>query len=363
MRATWESRARPARLVIVRDVSLDLVTQGRLTRRTPRRAGPLNLTTLSRYLPRSWLSIDGGTATLSAAVVLTPRVVLDVGGDVATVKLTGGATLPQAASIYTGSGRILLHGVTVLHASADPATGQPPAASPGRPFIVVTSGGRLDATDVTVTDLGTSDDGPGPDPPSSSTPAAPAPWSAPPSRATRRACSCSDRRTSASRTSPSPTRRATAWPPLRDQRHGTAPGPRRAQRRRRHPPRRHDHGAPDHRRHHAGNGRFGLAAIRLQNTRIEDMRTNGDTSGGLELSQSAGVTVSGLTAIDEPVGVFAHIGSTGITLDRLAVPAGGAGVAIEKSTRTSSCSPRRSMTSSWPASPSAATRWSCATWR
>ena len=119
VRATWESRGRPARLVIVRDVSLDIVTQGRLTRRTPRRAGPLNLTTLSRYLPRSWLSIDGGTATLSTAVVLTPRVVLDVGGDVTTVKLTGGATLPQAASIYTGSGRILLHGVTVT--SADPA--------------------------------------------------------------------------------------------------------------------------------------------------------------------------------------------------------------------------------------------------
>jgi hypothetical protein len=104
VRATWESRGRPARLVIVRDVSLDIVTQGRLTRRTPRRAGPLNLTTLSRYLPSSWLSIDGGTATLTAAVVLTPRVVLDIGGDVTTVKLTGGATLSQAASIYTAAG-------------------------------------------------------------------------------------------------------------------------------------------------------------------------------------------------------------------------------------------------------------------
>ena len=162
MRATWESRGRPARLVILRDDSLDVVTQGRLTRRTPRRAGPLTLTTLSRYLPRSWLSIDGGTATLSAAVVLTPRVVLDVGGDVTTVKLTGGATLPQASSIYTGSGRLLLHGVTIT--SADPASGQPLAAGPGRPFLVATSGGRLEASDVTVTDLGTSDDGPRPRP-------------------------------------------------------------------------------------------------------------------------------------------------------------------------------------------------------
>ena len=143
-------------MVIVRDDTLDLVTQGRLTRRAPRRIGPLTLTTMSRYLPRSWLTIDGGTAVLSAAVVLTPRVVLDIGGDVGTVRLTGGATVPEAAAIYTGSGRILLHGVTVTSTSlTDPASGQPAPATPGRPFIVVSTGGRLDATDVTVTDLGT----------------------------------------------------------------------------------------------------------------------------------------------------------------------------------------------------------------
>ena len=149
-------------MVIVRDDTLDLVTQGRLTRRAARRIGPLTLTTISRYLPRSWFTIDGGTAVLSAAVVLTPRVVLDIGGDVGTVRLTGGATVPEAASIYTGSGRVLLHGVTVT--SADPAAGQPAPATPGRPFIVVSTSGRLDATDVTVTDLGTARDAPDPRP-------------------------------------------------------------------------------------------------------------------------------------------------------------------------------------------------------
>jgi hypothetical protein len=162
VRATWQARGRPARMVVVRDDTLDLVTQGRLTRRTPRRIGPLTLTTMSRYLPRSWLTIDGGTAVLSAAVVLTPRVVLDIGGDVGTVKLAGGATLPEAAALYTGSGRILLHGVTVT--SADHASGQPVPAGPGRPFIVVSTGGRLDATDVTVTDLGTAGNAPEPRP-------------------------------------------------------------------------------------------------------------------------------------------------------------------------------------------------------
>ncbi len=210
VRATWQARGRPARMVVVRDDTLDLVTQGRLTRRTPRRIGPLTLTTMSRYLPRSWLTIDGGTAVLSAAVVLTPRVVLDIGGDVGTVRLTGGATLPEAASIYTGSGRILLHGVTVTSA-ATAASGQPAPATPGRPFIVVSTGGRLDATDVTVTDLGTAGDAPEPRPAISFHTDTGAPWFVPPSRATRRPSSCSERRTSASRTSRSPTPRPTGW--------------------------------------------------------------------------------------------------------------------------------------------------------
>ena len=131
VRATWEARGRPARMVVVRDDTLDLVTQGRLTRRTPRRVGPVTLTTMSRYLPRSWLTIDGDTAVLSAAVVLTPRVVLDIGGDVGTLKLTGGATLPEAAAIYTGSGRILLHGVTVT--SSPTASATPPPGNPSLP--------------------------------------------------------------------------------------------------------------------------------------------------------------------------------------------------------------------------------------
>ena len=332
VRATWESRARPARLVIVRDVSLDIVTQGRLTRRTPRRAGPLNLTTLSRYLPRSWLSIDGGTATLSAAVVLTPRVVLDVGGDVTTVKLTGGATLSQAASIYTGSGRILLHGVTIT--SADPATG---AAARRRPRPAVRRGDlrrparRLRRDGHRPGHVGRR-------------------AQAPPRRPVQRRqhrhrgplhLHAQQHRAAARRIAGRPhrgrRRHRVAGPRpvhLPGQRHGTAPGsapsatPATASASTPRPPKEPITGVST-----AGNGRFGLAAIRLRDTRIEDMRTNGDTAGGLELSQSAGVTVSGFTATDEPVGVYAHIGSTNITLERLAVTGGRRGVAVEKTTR------------------------------
>jgi hypothetical protein len=330
VRVTWETRGRPARLVVVRDDSLDVVTQGRLTRQTPRRRGPLTLTALSRYLPRSWLSIDGATATLSTAVVLTPGVVLDVGGDVSTVKLAGGPTLPQAASIYTGSGRLQLHDVTIT--SADPATGQPLPAAPGRPFVVVTSGGRLDAADVTLADLGTADTGPEPRPAVQFN--ADSTGSVVRSTFTRNSVGLQldgsrDVRIedvtvteslghglAASRDS------GTVLRGIRAERNAgngvrlsaTAPN------------------GPVTGISTAGNGRFGVAAIKLRDVRIEDVRTTGDAAGGLELSQAAGVTVSGLTATDEPVAVYAHVSSTGVTLERLAVTGGRRGIAVEKTT-------------------------------
>ena len=329
VRATWQARGRPARMVVVRDDSLDLVTQGRLTRRTPRRVGPVTLTTMSRYLPRSWLTIDGGTAVLSAAVVLTPRVVLDIGGDVGTVKLTGGATQPEAASIYSGSGRILLHGITVT--SVDAASGLSVPARPGRPFIVVSTGGRLDATDVTVTDLGATGR------------AAPRPaisfhagtgGSVVRTTFAHNTTGLELQQTQDVRLEDVTVTDSTADGLALSGDRGTTVNRVRAERNGGNGVR-FDGTTTDHPITGittSGNGRFGVAAVRLQNARLEDLRTAGDASGGLELSRAANVTVSGLTAVDEPIGVFAHIGSTGITLDRLAVRGGRRGVAIEKTT-------------------------------
>ena len=143
-------------MVVVRPTSVDLVTEGRLTSRVPRRVGEVTLPVLDRYLPPSWLSITDGTARLAAALVLTPGVTLEVGGPaVTTLTLAGGATLPEAASLYTGGGRLMLHGVTVTSSDRAFHGVLPPAA--GRPFIVVSSGGRLEATDTTISDLGTPD--------------------------------------------------------------------------------------------------------------------------------------------------------------------------------------------------------------
>ena len=134
----------------MRATSIDAITNGSLTKRTPR-SGSVTLQALGRIVPNSFLTIDGDTANLNAAVVLTPQTTLDISG-VKTLKLGGGDSPTEAAFLYTGSGRILVDGVTVTSANKD---GQPLAmSSQGRPYIVVSSRGRFEATDSTLSDLG-----------------------------------------------------------------------------------------------------------------------------------------------------------------------------------------------------------------
>ena len=76
----------------------------------------MTLQALSRIVPNSFLTIDGDTAKLNAAVVLTPQTTLDISG-VKTLKLGGGDSPTEAAFLYTGSGRILVKGVTVTSAT------------------------------------------------------------------------------------------------------------------------------------------------------------------------------------------------------------------------------------------------------
>ena len=152
-RASWEGHGRPDRMIIVRPLSVDLLTEGRLTRQVPRAGGALTLSTLDRFVPNDWLTIKDRKADLTAAIVLTATTTMTLGGDVTSVRLAGGSDTADAASIYTGRGKLNLRGVTV--GSFDKNTGGPLPVGEGRPFIVVSGGGRFDSVDSTVQDLGT----------------------------------------------------------------------------------------------------------------------------------------------------------------------------------------------------------------
>jgi hypothetical protein len=330
-RSAWEVRGRPISMVVIRPDTVDLVTDGRLTRRLPRRQGDLTIAGLSRYLPGSWLSITGDTARLTAAVVLTPRVTLDIGGEVKTLELAGGATLPEAASIHTGSGRLMVHGVTIT--SSDRTFRQLMSPSPGRPFIVVSPGGRLDAADATFTGLGT----------------APTDPENRPGVQFNTGGGGSLVRTSLLRNGTGlrlsgsqgvrldgvtisdstgdglvlDNDRGTTMSGIRTERNGgygvRATGTRGDR--------------PVTGIVAAANGKFGIAAIQATGMQIIDVTSSGDASGGLEVSRSNDVIVSGFTATDEPMGVFTHIGSTNTVLDRLWITGGRRGLVVEKTTK------------------------------
>ena len=336
-RTTWESRGRPVAMVVVRPTSVDLVDQGRLTRRIPRTGTTVTLGTLDRYLPRDWLSITDGTARLSAVLVLTPDVTLDVAAPVTTLQLAGGATAPEAASIYTGSGAVTLTGVTVT--SVDRASGQVMAPGPGRPFVLVSPDGRFTATDSTIGDLGTApreaqtqadaEDHPGLDFHSGST------GSLVRTSLLRNGTGLvldgaqgvhlEDVTISGSAGSGLVLRgdRGTTMSNTRTEHNG-------------------DYGVqvvgPSTDRPVTGitavaNGSYGITLNRQTGTRVTDVTTSGNESGGLELSQSRDVTVSGLTATDEPTGVFTHVNTANVVLDRLTVTGGRRGAVVEKTTQ------------------------------
>jgi Right handed beta helix region len=339
-RSTWDSHGRPNAMVIIRPTGIDLVSQGRLTRRIPRGGSALTLAALGRYLPTNWLTINGSTAKLSAAVVVTPGIELDVAAPVTTLQLAGGATAADAASLYTGSGRLALTGVTVT--SFDRTSGQPMQPGAGRPFVLVSPAGRFTATDSTINNLGTA--------PADSSEQVQAGGDDHAAVEFHTGSTGSLVRTSVvgggtglqldgtqnvHLEDVTVSGSAGSGIVLRGDRGTTMSGV--------HADRNGDYGVqvtgPSTDRPvtgvtATGNAGYGIGLDRQTGTKITGAATSGNQTGGLELSQSKDITVSGLTVTDEPIGVFTHVNSTNVVLDQLAVTGGRRGVQIEKTTQT-----------------------------
>ncbi|OLT05943.1 hypothetical protein BJF90_18605 [Pseudonocardia sp. CNS-004] len=338
-RRSWESRGRPHRMAIVRDYRIDIVTDGRLTRQVGRAGGTVGITDLDRALPSSWLTVDGGTATLDATVVLVRNVSMRLagsGGSVQTLQLAGGATAADAASIHTGGGTVDLEGITIT--SVDPDTGQPlPADAKGRPTIVASNGGRLDATDVTINDLGALSDGtPGTDDDGTS------------AVEFHTGSTGSLVRTTVARASTGVTLshtddvrldqltvadsaedglvlagdEGTTMSGIRATGNGEngvlVSG--------------ESGGRPITGISTNANGAFGLAVVGESGTQVSGVDTTADEAGGLRISRSTNIAVNAYTATDQRMGVFTHVNSSGIVLDGVQTTGGARGLVVEKST-------------------------------
>jgi hypothetical protein len=338
-RRSWEARGRPHRMAIVRDYRIDIVTDGRLTRQVGRAGGAVGITDLDRALPSSWLTVDGGTATLDATVVLVRNVSMRLAGSgssVQTLQLAGGATAADAASIHTGGGTVDLEGITIT--SVDPDTGQPlPADAKGRPTIVASNGGRLDATDVTINDLGALSDGtPGAEDDGTS------------AVEFRTGSTGSLVRTTVARGSTGVTLShangvrldqltvadstqdglvlagdtGTTMSGIRATGNGEngvlVSG--------------ESGGRPVTGISTNANGAFGVAVVGESGTQVSGVDTTADEAGGLRISRSTNIAVNAYTSTDQRMGIFTHVNSTGIVLDGVQTTGGARGLVVEKST-------------------------------
>jgi hypothetical protein len=330
-RAAWDAHGQPDRLIIIRQLSVDLLNDGRLTRQVPRAGGALTLTALDRFVPSEWLTIKNRTADLSAAIVLTAGTTLTLGGDVKEVRLSGGQDADDAASIYTGRGRLSLRGVTV--GSVDKVSGEPMKLGAGRPFIVVSGSGRFDSVDSTVQDLGT-----------------------PVSDAGARAgvgmgigSTGSLLRTTLARNSIGLKLDRTIGVRLQDVtvRESDADGL----------ILRSDKGTtmagitadnnsgngvlvtgttsnrPITGISASGNTAFGLATLGQTRLKVDGVTTSANKVGGVRVSWSTDLELANVTTNDDPIGVYTHVGSAGIKLVQAHLIGARRGLQVEKTTR------------------------------
>jgi hypothetical protein len=329
-RSSWDDRGQPRRMVTVRADRVEVVDNGRLATLVSRRPGALNLRALDRMLPADWITVDGDTTTVNTSIVLTPGVNLEI-IDIPTVRLTGGPEPADSSSIYTGTGRLTLRNTTLAGVDGG---GQPLAFdAAGRPFINVSGGGKLDATDVTITDMGLPERG---------------------VESARAAISFSSRgsgslvRTTLQRNNIGVHLSGTQDVRLDgltvtgseedgiilDDDHGTRMANVRAE----------GNGGngmvvsgevsdrPITSLTTHGNKLYGLVVTQQQGARVSGVSTHADGAGGLRLNQAVDVHITDFSATDQPIGVFTHVGSTGIVLDGIRTNGGRRGVVVEKST-------------------------------
>ncbi|MGE3289099.1 MAG: right-handed parallel beta-helix repeat-containing protein [Pseudonocardia sp.] len=328
-RDTWLRHGSPHRMVVVRPSGADVVSDGRLG---VQRAIGATVTpeALSRITPPGWIQIAPDAMLISAAIVLTPGTELDLTG-APRIALAGGDALADASSVYTGGGRLLARGVTVESVRA--GTGEPMAPGPGRPFVVVAGGGRLDALDATFRGLGTHPDDPAGRGGVQFNPGATGSLVGTTLVGNTIGLELSGTRdVTLERVTVAESAadglvlqgdRGTVLREVRAERNGAngvlVKGP--------------SSDRPITGISTTGNAGFGLAVVGQTAPQILGVTTAADLTGGLRINRSTNALVADFTAIDQPLAVFTHVGTADAVLQRARITGGRRGLVIEKSTR------------------------------
>ena len=263
--------------------------------------------------------------------MLTPGATLDISG-VKTLQLGGGDSPTDAAFLYSGSGRILVKGVTVTSVNKD---GQPLAMNAqGRPYIVVSSRGRFEATDATLSDLGVQPAGtdkgdPGISFNTNSTGSLVRTQLLRNTTGAELSASSNIRLEDVTATENWSDGlllqgdKGTTMSGIKAERNGgngvAVTGESSD---------RQITGITT-----SGNHSYGVAVIGQIKPQVSAINATGDGAGGLRINRCTDAVVRDIITADQPIGLFLHVNSTNVRLENLNLTGGRRGVVVEKTTK------------------------------
>ncbi|MFI9029455.1 right-handed parallel beta-helix repeat-containing protein [Streptomyces sp. NPDC053560] len=154
--AAWERTGRPDRLMVLRPRSISLMNGGTLVRRLYPGTPSVSLSWLAANAGREWISQEPGapsTVRVRTAILLAPGTILRIDDRTKKVLLSAGRDA-RSGTWITGSRASLDVDSTTLASVGAEGSGLAPADAPGRPYVSMGAGGRMDFRNATVSGLG-----------------------------------------------------------------------------------------------------------------------------------------------------------------------------------------------------------------
>ncbi|POX36339.1 hypothetical protein C3486_34130 [Streptomyces sp. Ru73] len=159
--AAWKRTGRPDRLLVLRPRSVSLLDHGALVRRLYPGTPTVSLAWLAANAGQEWISREPGapsTVRVRTAVLLAPGTILRIDDRTKKVLLSAGRSA-RSGTWISGSRASLDIDSTTLASVAEDGSSPAPGNAPGRPYLSMGAGGRMDFRNTTVSGFGRAGEG------------------------------------------------------------------------------------------------------------------------------------------------------------------------------------------------------------
>ena len=83
----------------------------------------------------------------------------------------------------------------------------------------------------------------------------------------------------------------------------------------------------------SGNHSYGVAVVGQNKAQVNNINATGDGAGGLRINRCTDCVVRDVTTADQPIGLYMHVNTTNVTLQNLQMTGGRRGIVAEKTTK------------------------------